>query len=140
MFVCCAHCKEIASAPSSTCDSPGVLAHERHFLVFGKVVKDQVAFGCSHCQNLLAACPCYDTCLLCLNAAPLCQCTDVLCDVAVRKQVLELGHADCACTLNPASLCAMSLVDAVQTTAKEFPRGRTASSSPVESHCTRTQT
>ena len=47
----------------------------------------------------------------------------------------SLGNAENVSTLNPASLWAMSLVEAVHTIAKEFPRGRIASSSPEASHC-----
>ena len=45
------------------------------------------------------------------------------------------GKAKMTYTLKPASLCAISLVEAVQTMAKEFPRGRMASNSPEASHC-----
>ena len=40
-----------------------------------------------------------------------------------------------SCTLNPASLWAMSLEEAVQTIANELPRGNMASKSPEASHC-----
>ena len=51
-----------------------------------------------------------------------------------KAEMLRQCQHCTAHTLNPASLCAMSLVEAVHTIANELPRGSTANSSPDESH------